>query len=100
MLAIKKFIEKVTNVSLYHLTGQMPLRETIREHHKLTGHGVFIPTEKPGNSFVMFEPKIRLSLRTEAPRTTFLNQSTTRFRNAVRNDLTLFLNKKINTKIH
>ena len=40
---------------------------------------------------------IRSSLRPEAPRTTFLNQSTIRFRNAVRNDLTSFLNKKIIT---
>ena len=68
MLAIKKFIDNVKNESLYHLTGQMPLRETIRKHHiKLTGHSVLIPTEKPGIRFVMYEPKIRSSLLPEAP---------------------------------
>ena len=65
MLAIKKFIDNVTNESLYHLIGQMLLRVTIQDHHlKFTGHSVLIPTEKPGNSFVMYEPKIRSSLRT------------------------------------
>ena len=84
MLATKKFIDNVTNESLYHLTGQMPLRETIRVHHlKLTGHSVLIPTEEPGNRFVMYEPKIRSSSLPEAPRTSYLIQSTIRFRNAV-----------------
>ena len=84
MLATKNFIDNVTNESLYHLTCQMPLRETIREHHhKLTGHIVLIPTEKPGNRFLMYEPKIRSSLLPEAPRIRYFNQSTIRFRNAV-----------------
>ena len=84
MLAYKKLKDNVTNESLYNPTGQMPLRETIREPHlKLTGHSVLIPTERPGNRLVMYEPKIRSFLLPEAPRTTYLNQSTIRFRNAV-----------------
>ena len=80
MLAIKKFIDNVKNESLYHLTGQMPFRETIREHHlKFTGQSVLIPSEKPGNSFVMYEPKRESSLRPEVLRTTFLNQRSIRF---------------------
>ena len=95
MLAIKNFIDNVINESLCHLIGQMPIRETIREHYlKFRGHSNLIPTEKPGNSFVMYEPKIRSSLRPEAPRTTFLNQSTIRFRNAVRNDKISLIEQK------
>ena len=87
MLAIKNFIENVINESLYHLIGQIPIRETIREHYlKFRGHSVLILTENPGKSFVMYEPKIRSSLRPEAPRTTFLNQISIRFPNAFRND--------------
>ena len=100
MLAIKKFLDNVINESLYHLIGQMPIRETIRKHYlKFRGHRVLIPTEKPGNSFFMYEPKIRSSLRPEAPRTTFLNQSTIRFRNAVRNDYTSLIEQKRSIKI-
>ena len=86
MQAIKNFIDNVINKSLYHLIGQMPLRETIRDHHlRLKGHSVLIRTEKPGDRFLMYEPKIRSSLQPEAPRTTFRNQITIRFQNAVEN---------------
>ena len=82
MLATKTLIDNLTNESLYHLTGQNPLRET-KNDLKLKGHSVLIPTEKPGNRFVMYEPRIRSSLLPEEPRTTYLNQSTIRFRNAI-----------------
>ena len=75
MLSIKKFRDHVTNHNLYQLTDQVPLREAIREHQlKFTGHCIRITTHKPDNQFVIYESRIRSSLRPVAPRTTYLNQ--------------------------
>ena len=75
MLDIKQSRDHVTNQSLYHLTGQAPLCETIRERQlKFTGHCIRMPTDEPANRFVIYESKIRASLRSGAPRTTYLHQ--------------------------
>ena len=69
----------------------MPLRETIQDHHlKFTGESVLVPKEKPENSFVMYETKIRSCTLDQVH-----FSSTQRFRNAVRNDKTSFFEQKI-----
>ena len=61
--------------SLIHLTDKAPLRETIRECHlKLTNHCICMPTEEHISRFVIYESKIRLSIRPGAPKTKYLNQ--------------------------
>ena len=63
----------VTNQSLYQLTGQVPLRETIREPQlKFTGHCICMPTDELVNRFVIYESRIKSSLRLGTPRTTYL----------------------------
>ena len=75
MLGIKQSRDHVTNQSLYQLTGQVPLRETIRERQlKFTGHCIRMPKDEPANRFVIYESRIKSSLRPGAPRTTYLNQ--------------------------
>ena len=80
MLDIKQSWEQVTNKSLYQLTGQVPIRETIRERQlKFTGHYIHMPTDELANCFVIYESKIRSSLRSDAPRATYLNQISSQF---------------------
>ena len=75
MLGIKQSRNHVTNQSLYQLTGQVPLRETIRERQlKFTGHCIRMPKDEPANRFFIYESRIKSSLRPGAPRTTYLNQ--------------------------
>ena len=71
MLGIKQSIDHVTNQSLYQLTGQVPLHE---RQLKFTGHCIRMPTDEPTNRFVIYESRIKSSLRSGAPRTTYLNQ--------------------------
>ena len=59
ILGINHFQDHVTNESLYHLTGQAPLREL---QLKFTCHYIRIPTYEPDNRFVIYESKIRSSL--------------------------------------
>ena len=66
MLGIKQYRYHVTNQSLYQLTGQVPLRETIRERQlKFTGHCNRIPEDKPAKRFSIHESSIKSSLRPE-----------------------------------
>ena len=52
-----------------HLTGQAPLRDTIRECHlKLTDHFIQMPTDERAHLFVFYEHKIRSSLRLDQRR--------------------------------
>ena len=75
MLGIKQSRDHVTNQSLYQLTGQVPLRETIRERQlKFIGHCIRMPKDELANRFVIYESRIRSSFRPGAPRTTYLNQ--------------------------
>ena len=71
ILGIEKSRYHVTNESLYYLTGQAPLRE---RQLKLTAHHIRTPTDERANRFVIYESKIKSSLRTGAPKTTYLNQ--------------------------
>ena len=67
--------DQLTNQSLYQLTVQVPLRETIRERQlKFAGHYIRMPTDEPANRFVIYESRIKSSLRPGAPKTTYLNQ--------------------------
>ena len=67
--------DHVANQSLYQLTGQVPLRETIRERQlKFTGHCICMPKDELANRFVIYESRIKSSLRPGASKTTFLNQ--------------------------
>ena len=68
----------VANESLYHLTGQAPLCETIREQ-KFRGHCIHMPTDEPANRFVIYEYKIKSSLWQGAPMTTYLHQISSHF---------------------
>ena len=71
MLSIKKTIENVTNKSLYQLTGQVSLGETIRERHlKFTGQFICMHTNEPTNRFVIYESKIRSYFRPGSPKKT------------------------------
>ena len=75
MVGIKQSRDHVTNQSLYQLTGQVPLRETIRERQlKFTGHSNRMLKDEPANRFFIYESRIKSSLRPGAPRTTYLNQ--------------------------
>ena len=65
----------ITN-SLYHLNDKAPLGETIRER-QLGGRCICMLTDEPVNRFVVYESKIRSSLRPGAPRTTYLHQIST-----------------------
>ena len=83
MLGIKQSREHMTNQSLYQLTGQVPIRETIhiRERQlKFTGHCIRMPTDEPANRFVIYESRIKSSLRPGAPRTTYLNSKLSDYR--------------------
>ena len=76
MLSIKQSRDHVTNQSLYQVTGQVPLHETIRERQlKFTGHCIRMPTDEPANRFFIYESRIKSSLRPGAPRTTYLKIS-------------------------
>ena len=62
MLGIKQSRDHVTNESLYHPTSQVPVGE---RKLKFTGHFIRMPTNEPANCFVIYESKIRSSLRPE-----------------------------------
>ena len=75
MLSIKQSRDQVTNQNLYQLTGQVTLRETIRERQlKFTGHCFHMSTDEPANQFVIYESRSRPSLQPGARMTTYLNQ--------------------------
>ena len=71
MLGIKQPRDYMTNESQYHLSGQALLRQ---RQLKFTGHCSRIPTDGPDNRFVIYESKIRSSLRPDVLRTIYLNQ--------------------------
>ena len=68
--AIKQSREHATNDSLYHLIGQAPLNERQLE---FTCHCIRMPSDEPANRFIIYESKIRQSLRPDAPKTKYLN---------------------------
>ena len=75
MLGIRQYRDHVTNQSLYQLTGQVPLRETIHKRKlKFTGHCIRMLKEVPADRFVIYESRIKSSLRPREPRTTYLKQ--------------------------
>ena len=48
MIGIKQSRDHVKNVSLYHITGQVPLHETIHySQRKFTGHSFRMSTDEP-----------------------------------------------------
>ena len=60
MLGIKQSQYHVKNESLYHLNDQKPLLE---RHLKFKDHCICMPTYDSANRFVIYEFKIRSSLR-------------------------------------
>ena len=72
---IKQFKDNLTNKSLYQLTGQIPLCETMRERQlKFTGSCIRMPTDEPAYCFFIYESRIRSSLRPGVSKKTFLDQ--------------------------
>ena len=65
MLGIKQSRDHVTNETLHHLTGQVPLRE---RQLKFTGHCIRMPTYEPANRFLSYESKTKSSLRPDVPK--------------------------------
>ena len=64
MLGIKQSRDHVTNERLYQRVNQVPIREMIRERQlKFTDHCIRMPTDEPINRFVLYESKVRPSLR-------------------------------------
>ena len=64
MLGIKQSRGHRTNERLYQRVNQVPIREMIRERQlKFTGHWICMPTDEPINRFVLYESKVRRSLR-------------------------------------
>ena len=75
MLVIEQTRYHVANETLYHLTSQAPLCETISERQlKFTGHCIHILTDEPANRFVIYEYRIRSSLQPGVSRTTYFNR--------------------------
>ena len=75
MLGIKQSRDHVTNERLYQRVNQVPIREMIRERQlKFTGHCIRMPTDEPINRFVLYESKVRPSLRPGAPIRTYRQQ--------------------------
>ena len=60
MLGIKQSRDHVINESLYHLIAQALLHY---RQLKFTGHCILMPTNEPTSHFVIYESKIRSSLR-------------------------------------
>ena len=74
-LGIKQSRDQVTNQSMYQLTVQVPLRETIGERQlKFTFHYILMPKDEHANHFVIYDSRIKSSLRPGAPKMTYLNQ--------------------------
>ena len=75
MLGIKQSRDHVTNERLYQRVNQVPVREMIRERQlKFTGHCIRMPTDEPINRFVLYESKVRPSLRPGAQTRTYRQQ--------------------------
>ena len=75
MLGIKQSRDHVTNERLYQQVNQVPVREMIRERQlKFTGHCIRMPTDEPINRFVLYESKVRPSLRPGAQTRTYRQQ--------------------------
>jgi hypothetical protein len=67
----------MTNDELYKRVEQTTIRETIRARQlKFTGHCLRMATEEPAHRFVLYESKIKPSLRPGAPRKTYRQQIT------------------------
>ena len=72
MLGIKQSRDHVTNERLYQRVNQVPIREMIRERQlKFTGHCIRMPTYEPIKRFVLYESKVRPSLRSGAQTRTY-----------------------------
>ena len=75
MLGIKQSVDRITNSALYKRVGELPLHETIRERQlNFTGHCIRMADDEPINRFILYESKIRPSLRRGAPRRTYRQQ--------------------------
>jgi exonuclease III len=65
----------MTNDELYKRVGQIPISETIRERQlKFTGHCLRMAADEPAHRFIVYESKIKTSLRPGAPRRTYRQQ--------------------------
>ena len=71
MLGIKQSRDHVINQSLYQLTCQVLLRA---RQLKFTGHCISMPQDEPANRFFIYLSRIKSSLRSGAPKATYLNQ--------------------------
>ena len=72
MLGIKQPRDHITNERFYQRVNQVPIREMIRERKlKFTDHCIRMHTDEPVNRFVIYESKVRPSLRTGAPATKY-----------------------------
>ena len=64
ILGIKQSRGHFTNERLYQRVNQLPIRDMIRERQlKFTRHCIRIITDKPINRFVLYESKVKPSLR-------------------------------------
>ena len=67
----------MTNDELYKIVQQTTIRETIRARQlKFTGHCLRMAADEPAHRFVLYESKIKPSLRPGAPRKTYRQQIT------------------------
>ena len=75
MLGIKLSRDHVTNERLYQRVNQVPIREMIRDRPlKFTGHCIRMSADEPINRFVLYESKVRPSLRPGAQTRTYRQQ--------------------------
>ena len=72
MMGIKQSRDHVTNERLYQRFNHIPIREMIREPKlKFTSDSIRMPTDEPINCLVLYESKVRPSLRTWQQRRTY-----------------------------
>ncbi len=65
----------MTNDELYKIVQQTTIRETIRARQlKFTGHCLRMASDEPAHRFVLYESKIKPSLRLGAPRKAYRQQ--------------------------
>ena len=75
MLGIYQAEAHITNKDLYRMADEHPMLDTHREHQfKLTGHCLGMLKDKPANSYVIYQSKIRRSNCRGNPGLTYLDQ--------------------------
>ena len=71
---VQYFVNFYEKKSWDHVTKWEPMTSYGESQLNFTGHCIRMPTYEPTNCFVIYESKIRSSLRPGTPRTTYLNQ--------------------------